>query len=265
MPYRKGITIQLGMIGFLVDIDGAVTRDDTGFKQVCLGDPASGHKPTPVKQSLTCPECGNDDRGSFKKAQVEGSEYVVVDADEIATAREESIGATKKVITLTAHPLEQVRTQTIQGDSAYYLAPSGAKTGYNFVADILKRHGEEVALLGMWTPVSRTGLYEVRLYGDALVLEARARTESIKVSGQGIEELEPANQAQVDMLLPMLTAPFDPVLYTDVYKAKIEELLASKTAIEGAAVASKTGTKSAPAGTVDLTATLNAMLGGQAA
>ena len=258
MAYRKNITLQIGVISFTVDLDGAI-ETESRMKNVCVGD-VTPHAPTPVKNNTSCPDCGNKEWSSFKKAEVDGKEYRVVDVDEVTKAKEDSIGATKQVISLTAHPTTEVRTQTVQGDGTYYLTPAsvGSADGYNLLVSLLRKH-PEVAFLGLWTAVSRTNLYEVRLFGDTLLLEGRARTESIKIKPQPAGAPNAMFEQQMDLLLPMLTKPFDPATYADTYKQEIEKLIASKTAVEGAAGPKAAGAKQAAA-TVDLSAQLDAQL-----
>lgn len=266
MAYRKGIVLQLGAISTLVDVESAVVAEES-LKTVCVGDAASPHIPTAVKQSLACPACKNDDRGSFKKARVEGTDFTVVEQDEVADARVNSVGATKAIIQLTPHPIEEVRTQTIQGKSTYYLTGSKPELMplYGLLADTLRRH-PEFAFLGLWTPVGRPGLYEIRLFGDTLVMEGRERTESLKIVQQEYPVVPSVNQQQMDQLLPGMVSAFDPATYADTYKANLDALIASKAAVAGVLGEKSAASKSSvPTGTIDLTALLNAQLSGTAA
>jgi non-homologous end joining protein Ku len=257
MAYRTNIMLQLGAIALPVNLDGAVIPEES-LKTVCV----DGHPPTATRQQLGCPTCGNSDRSTFKKARVEGKEFTVVEADEIAQTRADSIGNTKDIIALTAHPTAEVREQTIQGKGVYYLTPSKPTFApfYGLLADTMRRH-PEFAFMGLWTPMSRAGLYEVRLYGDTLVMEARERTESLRVVQQPHIDIPEENQKQLDLLLPTLVKPYDPATYADTYKAQLDALISSKTAEEGVLGERSKSSKTTPvAGAIDLTAVLAAQL-----
>jgi len=264
MGYRNGVVLQIGPIAVTVDINTAVQAEE-GLKVVCVGtDPASPHVPTGVKQSYKCASCGNADYGSFKKARVSGkADFTVVEQSEVAETKATVVGATKDIISLSAHPIEEVREQTIQGKGTYYLAP--AKPGlvplYGLVVDTLYRH-PELAFLGLWTPSSRPTLFEVRLFGETIVMEARERTESIKIVQQAPFVVPELNQGQIDMLLPSVVKAFDPATYADTYQSALDDLIASKVAVEGVLPEkSKSAAAATPVGTLDLTALLTASLG----
>lgn len=260
MSFRKDIVLQLGTITTMVNIDSAVDKDDaTGLKTVCVGeDAAHTHAPTAVRQDLKCPSCLNNDRATFKKAKVDGTAFTVVEADEVAATKATANGAGKKIIQLLAHPSSEVRTQAIQNGSVYYLSPSNAALAplYSLLVDFVKRH-PETSFLGQWVPTSRANLYEIKVLGDTLVMEERARPEQIKVVQQAFTAPAAEHQKMMDDLLPTLTTPFKPELYTDTYAEQLAALIASKTAVDGV-VAEKTASvpKVQTTGVVDLTALL---------
>ena len=263
MAYRKGITLSLGLISFQVDLDGAVAKEES-LRNVCLGDGTTQHDPTPIKNNPACPACGNADFASFKKASVHGNEYSIVEADEVKEAKDKAIGATKNIVALTAHRSEDVRLQTIQDGGVYYLSPSSAAAaaGYALMVETLKEH-PEVSLLGMWTAVSRTNLYELKVFGDTLVLEQRARTQDIKVVQVPVSAADATLKAQMGMILPMMTQDFDPDSYSDAYRKALDELVESKQVVEGVQTSGGGTNKSRPVAAVDLTDALNQMLAAQ--
>lgn len=256
MSFRNKIVLSLGLIALHVAMDSAVS-DEKGLKIVCVGDdPAKPHEPTPIKQNPACPKCHNANFGTFKKAQVDGTAYTVVEADEVAAVKEQSVGATKTTIAMTPHDAEEVHTHTIQDGSVYYLTPNkGAEETYALIVETLREH-PEIALLAQWTPVSRTNLYEIKLFGDTLVMEQRARTDAIKVVQVPVTPANPMFKTQMAMLLPTMVQPFDPATYADTYRTQLEALLASKGTVEGAA----TATGSAASLPTNLMDQLNAML-----
>jgi non-homologous end joining protein Ku len=258
MAARK-LMIQFGLIAMSVTLSKTVAAE-SGFKTVCVGDdPASPHEPTPIKQTRACPACSNADYGSFKKATVAGSTYTLLDVEEIRQAKEEAVAGTKGVLALTAHNIGEIKANTSPDGSTYYLTPADPNSAkvYALIVDTLKEHAE-FGLLGLWTPISRTSLYEIYLQDDTLMMGQRARSEQLSIVPVPLTEPDPMLKAQMGMLLPMMIQPYDPATYADTYRTKIDTLLATKTGIEGAKVASST--PSAPTATVDLQSQLDAML-----
>lgn len=258
MAARK-LMIQFGLIAMSVTLS-KTTAAESSFKTVCVGDdPASPHEPTPIKQTRACPACQNQDYGSFKKATVSGSTYTLLDVEEVRQAKEEAVAGTKGVLSLTAHNIGEIKANTSPEGATYYLTPADPNSVkvYALIVDTLKET-PEVGLLGLWTPISRTSLYEIYLQDDTLMMGQRARSERLNIVPVPASAPDPMLKAQMAMLLPMMIQPYDPATYADTYRAKIDELLATKTSVEGAAVT--TATASAPTATVDLQAQLDAML-----
>jgi non-homologous end joining protein Ku len=264
MAYRPGVILQFGMVTVIVDIDNAVASE-TSLKNVCLGHPGEldalgvdrGHAPTAVKQRpLMCPDCGNDDPTTMKKANVVGKQFIVVEKTEVADAKASSIGASAKFISLLAHPAEEVHSQSIQGKGVYQLKPSTQEMGkvVSLLLDVVQRH-PELAFTCLWAPAGRQNFYEVRAFGDTLVMEERCRTEQLKIIQQPKLVVLAAHQARMDENLLTDVVPYSPATYQDAYLAKLEEVLASKTAQDGV-LAPKTKSIPMVAGSVDLSAML---------
>ena len=260
MAYRKGITLMLSTIATQVDITGAVQAEES-LKTVCVGTTTS-HVPTAIKRPATCPECGNDDYPTFKSARVVGkNEFIVVEKDEIASAKGAAVGTSQKIIQLTAHPLEDVRRLTVQGGSTYYLTPSHAALAplYHLIVNGVQGN-PDVALLGIWTPVSRPGLYEVRTFGEStLILSSLEWAEKVSIKEEAPLPLPEANVEQAKALVAGMVKPFAPDTYVDQHAAHIEAVMATKAA-EFGVLAESTRTKGAapaPTGTIDLTSLLN--------
>lgn len=263
MAYRNGKALQIGgLLTVLVDIDSAV-ETAPGLKTVCKGT-GTPHVATALKQHLTCPNCGNEDPTFFEKASVDGGEFLVVGQDEVSQAREAAVGTTKDLISLTPHPTAQVRESTIMGKGVYYLMPHKPAYAplYGLFVDTLKRR-PEVAWLALWTPATKPNLYEVRLFGDTLVMEERARTETLKVAQVARDEdsVTDGFRSQVDMLISATESPYDPAKYVDQYAAQMLELLATKQAEVGVLGEAKAGARPlALAPVIDLAAALAASL-----
>jgi hypothetical protein len=269
MAYRPGIILQFGMITVIVDIDNAVASE-TSLKNVCLGHAESQkadgtlvaavmHAPTAVKQRpLMCPSpgCGNEDPTTFKKAHVVGTQFVVAEKTEVADAKAGSIGATAKFISLTAHPAEEAHRQSIQAKGVYQLKPSTQEMAkvVSLLLDVVQRH-PELAFMCEWAPAGRQNHYEVRAFGDTLVMEERCRPEQLKIIQQPKLVVLDIHQARMDENLKTDVVPYCPDTYKDGYLAKLEEVLASKTAQSGV-LAPKSKSIPMIAGSVDLSAML---------
>jgi non-homologous end joining protein Ku len=259
MAFRKGVVVQYGTIMVIVNVDSAVATEP-GLKNVCLGNGVE-HEPTALKQNLKCPKCGNTDAVTMKKARVEGKTFTVVSKEEIAEAKASTVGSTAEMIVLTAHPAEQVHSQSIQGGSVYQLtAGSQAMVpALSLVHDMIRRHSE-LSFTCLWTPASRPNFYEMRAFGDTLVMEQRVRPEDLKIVQQPLAPIDPAYQAQVDAILHATVDDFEPATYADAYRVKLDEVLASKEGQEGVLGEKSKSAPKVVAGAVDLSAMLGAGL-----
>lgn len=266
MAYRKGIvfTFQLGLlpVTLIGNLDNAIVDSDSGLKQVCTGTPDAEHAPTQISLKRTCATCGEIPYGQIKKAQVLGDGFKVVTDEEVAQVKNETLGATKKMVTLTAHPTEGVAGKILTGGSIYTVSPSdpAQMQAYAILHDVVTRH-PDVTLLGLFTPASRTNLYRLGTYGDALVLEQQHRTNEINIVEPMTPPIGAAAEAQIDTFLAGSLQVFDPANYVDAYAERLAEVLAAKDAVEGVATEK---TKSAPktpttVGGVDLMAQLMSM------
>jgi non-homologous end joining protein Ku len=262
MSYRKGLFLTFGAVNAVVDLDNAIASEE-GLKNVCLGPTGTEHQPTALKQSLKCPAtyvdgvatkvCENEDKTTFKKARVNGKLFTVVDPEEIAQAKADSVGATKDVINLQVHPAEEVHTQSIPGGSTYQLKASGPHMSASVAlfVDMIRRH-PELAFTALYAPAGRTNFYELSLFGDVLVMSERVRTENMKIIQVPVDPIAADYQKMVDQLLGIAVVSYDPVNYQDAYLAKVADILATKTAQDGVpSIASPSTAAAAKPGTLD--------------
>ena len=256
MAYRPGVILQLGTITAIVDVDNAIASV-AGLKNVCQGSALAPHTPTAVKQRpLQCPDCLNDDATTLAKARVEGKQFIIVSTEEVADAKTGAVGATAKFISLLAHPAQDVHSQSIQGGSVYQIkaASQPMVPVVSLLLDTLRRH-PELAFTGLWSPAGRQNFYEVRPFGDTLVMEERCRTEQLKIIQQPVTAIDPAFQKQIDSILAVTAVAYNPATYEDAYLRKLEEVLATKVAQSGVMVPNAKSTPTV-AGSVDLSAML---------
>lgn len=275
MAFRKDINITLthGLINIsaTVSINGA-TEAEQSLTSVCVGTPLGvpDHAPTPLKQHMNCKHCGPISYADIKKAKVSGDQYTVVDKEEVAAAHEQVVGTSKKLLGLTVHDAEEVFMATLPGKSLYYVEPQGAGqlAGYGLLYDVVSRHPER-AFLTEFTPTSRAGLYQLRAFNGALVLQSLYWPEDVKAAPvtQAIVP-DTGLQGQLDGLLEVMAQPFAPEHYRNDYASALTALLASKEAVIGEVTESsgpRTKTAATTVGAVDLSAQLAALLGVPAA
>jgi non-homologous end joining protein Ku len=261
--FRKGLVLQFGLINTIGKITGAVDKDDdSDLITVC---DRGGHAPTKISMQRHCATC-NDTVGytELKKAKEVGGQYVVVDQSEVADVKNATLGATKKMLTVTVHPRDEVKNFTLQGDSVYVWEPDGAgqDRSYATILDAIERH-PEYAFLTVFTPTSRAALYELKAFNGQLVLEKRVWPDQIRhVTPMTLPSVSGADQAQFDMLLPLVATPFVASDYSDTYAVELANLLATKTAVDGidSPKAAPTAKPVASSGGVDLSSQLAAMV-----
>lgn len=257
MSWRNSIQMSLGLITFVVGLDTAVSKSDEGGTShtVCVGD-TTPHDPVRTKDTRECPKCENKIRSTFRQAVDTPDGLKLVSADDKADAKG-LIADMKKKLVLGLHDTAEVSTQTLPSGSVYYLTPQGGEEAYATIVDLLRRHPEKV-LMTEWVPSSRANQYQVRLFGDTLVMQEHARAENVKVVQVPATPANPAHAAMLDAFLPTLTTPYDPATYADKYAVRMRELLATKdvVTVEGMAT-TKSGKAAAPV--IDLTAALEKM------
>lgn len=265
MAYRKGLVLQFGLVTCIVQIDGATSKPDS-LTSVCCGTPgATEHVPTPITQNVSCKTCGLVSRSDLKKAREVGSgQYQVIDQQEVASVRDASMGATKKMMSLTIHDASEVDSRTVPGEQVYYVAPDGsAQVGaYSVLLDAVIRNPDK-AFLTRYTPASSVSTFRLKAFNGQLVLEKAVDPENVKPA-TFTDAIEPdaGIQSQMDMVIAQMTTAFDPSAYGNTYAKALDALLSSKEAVEGEVIekSSRTEKTVATTGVVDLSAQLAAML-----
>lgn len=268
MAWSRNATMSLNLITFVVSIRTAVKKEDeVSAHAVCDGAGSKDgktHVLTRCKAPLTCPQCNADDRTKFLKAVDTDSGLKLLDNTERAGAQASAdIETMKKQVALGLHDAAEVSTKTMPGGGAYYLHPKAGADAYYAIVEVLRKHPEKV-LLCQWVPVSRANLYQIKVFGDTLVMLEQARTEDIQVEQLPVTAPKPTDVAMLEAFLDNLTTPFDPATYADQYTANLRKVLADKDAVtvEGSKA---TKAKGSLAPVVDLTSTLEALLAAQKA
>lgn len=265
MAFRKGLVLSFGLVNVIVALNGATESEDT-LTTVCCGPSASSHVPTPITQERKCTTCGVVSYADLKKARKTGTDqYQVIEQTEVKAVAEQAAGVTKKMLTLTVHDSDEVFASTMQGESVYYVEPDGVAQvgGYSLLLDAVQRH-PEFAFLTTFTPTSKQGMYQLKAFGDSLVLASLRWPEAVRpVPNTGAVTPDDGLKVQMDMLLTSMVQPFEPAAYKDDYKLALNALIASKQAVAGVAPdkPAKADKTVAATGLVDLSASLAAMLG----
>jgi non-homologous end joining protein Ku len=260
---RKGLSLAFGLISTQVRLTGAVEKDTTPrLNTLCVGDEKNtAHAPRAIKTGYVCEDCGPlTDKTVLKKGRPAGDGYVIVDAEEVTKARDETGAEYKKSIKFTAHKASEVIDGTAPNGTLYYLAPEAGGDAYTLLRDLIANH-PEVAFVALYTVSSRVGMYVARVHDGTIVLEGRYRESELKAAPEFDES--PVNEqlyGMAEQFLDGMVTEFDADSYADSYTARIKEMLDATTPVAAATSEADSG----GAG-VDLMAALQAELAKKAA
>ena len=256
----KGVSLSLGLIGgATVRVEAAKERAES-FKTLCVGQNGTAHAPSTVSYTKTCPTCGPiTDHSTLKKGKPSGDGFIVVEESEIKQLKDTHAAAFKKSITLTPHPAEQVATSTAQGEKLYYLVPESGDDRYALLATLIEEHPEYAFML-MWTARSVATMYVARVADGVITLEERVHQSHLKARPTVTATPDAALLAMATQVLGAMVKDFDPVTYEDGYATALSNLLASREAMAGGAVAAPTTTSVIPDANAELIAALAALV-----
>lgn len=227
MAALRKVPLKLGLISVTVGVQGAIDEDEgPKFNTVC----DTGHAPARVKQSLVCPSCQNDDKGTFKKAQpTDDGKYVVVDPEklkEVATVKPE----VKDAINLTAHPADDLRF-VLPGTKVYYLAPNkGEHDLYALMVELVESR-TDVALCAKFAVRSKPAMYQLGVYEGALTLTEVAWPTQIRQAPAHTGTADPAMAGMAAKFLDTIIQPFDATAYTDERAEAVANFVGSQKAV----------------------------------
>lgn len=263
MAYRKGLVLSFGLVNVIVSIDGAVQKEDS-LATVCTGTPGTpAHAPTKIAQQRHCATCGEVQFADLKKARVVGDSFQVIEQQEVAAVRDQALGASKKMLTLTAHDAAEVNANTLQGESVYYMSPDGAAQvgAYSLLLDAVTRRND-IAFVTTYTPTSRQSMWQLKAFQGTLVVEQRVWPEQVRPApATGALEPDSVLSAQLDQIISAMVVPFEASNYQDTYNAALNAALAAKELETGIVPEQVKGTPVTAAPVVDLSSALAAMLG----
>lgn len=245
---KKDVPIRLGpMVSVYVTIESAVDKEaDKGTHHYCTGEDEARHPAQRIKQRQYCEAvgtgrsrkgqlapgapCGKEGYRWQKGRENEAGEVVLLTAAELEELEDP---ATRSSLVVAAHPLQQVLSATVPGETVYYLRPgtkSGAADGYAGLSALLRMH-PELALVAVHSTRSKSQLWRLALLGDVITLQSLCWPEDLYGAPPVPLPLQDeAALALADQALAAITMEFDPRDYVNVARQRRAELLASKAA-----------------------------------
>jgi DNA end-binding protein Ku len=250
------LTISFGMVAIPVDLYTAVlSSEKISFNLLHAKDGSR------LKQQYVCVKEGTVvDRSEIVKGyEFAKDQYVQFSAEEIKALDEagsDSIDIVEFVPLASVDPL--------YFDRSYYLAPGkGGARPYALLAAALSE--TKRCAIGHWASHGRDHMIVLRPFDKAIVmhqLHFAAEVRSLEDIGSVPTDVKDNELKLARQLIEQQKSDrFDPTLYVDEVKARIEAAIQKK--IEGKQVSVSVGPTRTPSGNViDLTAALKASLGG---
>jgi len=242
--------VSFGLVSIGVRLYSATEEKDIRFHQVHREDGGR------IRYKRTCSVCGEevgyDDIA--KGYDAGGGEMVILTDEDFADL---PLTSSRAIEVLEFVPAEQV--DPILYSKAYYLEPENAGTKpYVLLRDALTRT-DRVAIVKV-AMRQREQLATLRVRDDVLVLNTmlwpdEVRQPDFEFLGEDIEA-RPQELAMAGSLIESMAAEFDPSVYTDNYRAALQEVIDAKVA--GREVVHAEEPEAAPTGAVDLMAALRA-------
>lgn len=258
---QRNLMLKFGLIAIPCKTETAIEAE-IAMSNLCVGQP--GHEPheaTPVKAPTTCEACGPiTDRTALVKGVKAGQTYTLINQEDVAAKKVEFAAEYKGVLDLIPHPADEFMAATAQGDTLHYVTPAdaGGADHYQLIVKLVQDH-PELVFAGLHTPVSKTGLYMLRVRDGVLVLESRTRGQAVKATPSVGGAVNDALYQMLEALLDQFVQPYDAEKYEDRYKAAMEKMLAESSDVVTAA-----GKEATPVATVtdeDLMTKLRALKG----
>ena len=217
--------ISFGLVTIPVGVMSATEEKTVRFHQVHAKD--NGR----IRMKRTCSECGEE--VPFDEI-IKGHEY---EKDRMVVLSDEELergAAPTRAIDILAFVRES-EIDPIFWKKSYYLEPD--KTGAKAYTLLRKALGEDgLVALARFTMREKEHLATIRLRGKAFVLETMYWPDEIREAEFEVLEVEPEVRPQelkmARSLVESMTEPFDPTLYHDEYRLKVQEVIGKKIAGE---------------------------------
>lgn len=217
-------SIEFGLISIPIKLHAATEEKDIQLRQLHAACKS------PIKQLKFCPVCNKE---VDTKEIVKGYEYA---ADRFVTISDEELAGIKsEVKDKSVEILTFIRLSEIDPvffDKTYYLASNtaGAKAYALLKDSLLKTRKAGIAKI---TIRSKERLAAIRVLQDFLVLETLHFPDEIRSAADlPVPSGLPITNKEKEMALTLIdhmTEPFNPSLFHDEYKEKLEKLIKLKT------------------------------------
>ena len=238
----RNIDLQLGMVAMALKSEVAVEKAPE-TRNMCVGQPdKEAHEAKLVVAPKSCTSCGDIvDPTLLVKGVKQGSSYAIIQQEDVAEAKAEYALQYKGVLAVVAHPSAQFLAETAPGDSLHYLTPADAATEsrYKVMVKLIESH-PELAFAGLHTPSSATALFMLRVRDGVLVMEKRTRSQALKPTPSVGGEVNDGMYAQIEGMLPFISADYDPEAYEDKYAAALEDMIANAETVTTGGTETKT-------------------------
>jgi DNA end-binding protein Ku len=185
-----------------------------------------------------------------------GGEYVIVTPEELASVAPEA----RRTIDITDF-VELGDIDPLYFDRSYYLAPQGKGSDRAYALLLEAMSTMQKVALGQFVMRDNQYLVAVRPHADALVLETLRFGDEVRAASEEIDVLpveasfESKELDMAKLLIDSMATDWDPELYQDTYRERVEELIEQKR--QGEVIVTEVAHE-APAPVVDLLAALQA-------
>lgn len=220
-------TISFGLVSIPVKMFAATEEKDIRFRSI--------HKKchTPIQYKKVCPLC-NEEVGPddiVKGFEYEPGKFVIVTSEDIEAAKAKVSPRSVEIVDFVA--LSEI--DPIYFDKTYYLAPQ-PETGdkaYTLLREAMTRTGR-IAVARVALRDKQT-LCVLRVYGAALLLETIFYPDEIRPVSEvpalpREAEVDEKEMGIAEKLIDNLTTAFDPLRYTDEYRASLRRVIDDKIA-----------------------------------
>lgn len=257
-PVAKDAVLSFMGISMIVNVHTAVADVKNAVTHQACANPE--HSLTRVRQTLACPECGNEDKESFVRVKEVSKALVLVQAEWLAEQAAEA-AKFKQAMPITIHPAGQVAAALIPSGKTYYvtLTPGSHVERWKAYNLLVRLIGDRPELTFMTKLTFRTALqlFSLSVSDGTLILKAMADGDMVRerpaVEDTGVTE---ANLKFGQQLIDLSVQQFD----VGEHGSTGREELARKIAAAAPAGTVTSITPAAGGEVLDVTAALEAMI-----
>lgn len=242
-------SITFGLVTVPVKLTVAARSQDISFNQL---DANTGSR---IRQKRVAEATGLEVEFSdiVKAFEVEKGKYITITDEELAALKPKASQAIE-----IEDFVDIAEIDPIFFDKPYIVMPDkGGDKAYALLAEVMRAEGK--VAIGRFVMRSKEHLAAIRPVNGVLYLETMRYADEVvapEVAASDVAELGERELAMATQLVQALSAEFDPLKYTDGFRASVLELIAAKS--EGKTVTAAAEPDTAPVG--DLMAALEASL-----